>query len=287
MTRTIRERLMLMAAAALLCGPALGLEARAEQPDAPEPAIQAGPAWLGLIADRTWEGEGVRAAQILRGSPVDKAGLREGDVVVGANGEPLATVRALKKIMRQQRAGDALTLTIKRASEPAREVALTLAAIPTQRQLLTMQLMGRPAPNFSLQLLPGEEIAGVKSGELLSLKALKGKPVVLEFWATWCGPCKAYADALQQTKARHGTAIHAVAISAEERAVLLKHLEEHGEQRAYTSARDAGGIMHEAYFVRAFPLVIVLDADLRVRKIITGTDPPELIEKAVESLLKP
>ncbi|MDF2683639.1 MAG: thiol-disulfide oxidoreductase [Brevibacillus sp.] len=49
--------------------------------------------------------------------------------------------------------------------------------------------VGRAAPNFSLQQLNGPEIA---------LGDLKGKGVILNFWGTWCEPCKKEMPALQQ-----------------------------------------------------------------------------------------
>src|SRR5688572_1161822 len=56
-------------------------------------------------------------------------------------------------------------------------------------------LVGKAAPGFELQTISGEKV---------SLASLRGTPVVLNFWSTWCIPCKHEHELLQQAAQRYG-----------------------------------------------------------------------------------
>ncbi len=66
---------------------------------------------------------------------------------------------------------------------------LGFALFGNRETIKTSPLVGREAPEFALKLFNGEEV---------SLSELKGKTVLLNFWASWCMPCRQEAQALEQ-----------------------------------------------------------------------------------------
>jgi thiol-disulfide isomerase/thioredoxin len=68
-------------------------------------------------------------------------------------------------------------------------------------------LMGKPAPEFTLPDLSGKEV---------SLSSFKGKPLLINFWATWCGPCKVETPWLIELQNEYGPkGLQVVGISTE------------------------------------------------------------------------
>jgi cytochrome c biogenesis protein CcmG/thiol:disulfide interchange protein DsbE len=104
-------------------------------------------------------------------------------------------------------------------------------------------LVGRPAPPFALK--------AVGSGELLDIEKLRGRPVILNFWATWCGPCyEEHPTLVANARNLPGVQFVGVVFNDDEDKIM-RFLAERGT--AYPTLLDANGKTAIAYGVGGVP----------------------------------
>ena len=112
-------------------------------------------------------------------------------------------------------------------------------------------LVGRPAPPFSLST--------VETSESISLEELHGKPVVLNFWATWCVPCIAEHEILTTAARAMEADVQFLGIVYDDQAANIRSfLGRHGS--AYPSLMDVRGKTAIAYGVYGVPETFFIDA---------------------------
>lgn len=129
-----------------------------------------------------------------------------------------------------------------------------------------------PAPPFTLPDLAGEPV---------SLADFAGRVVVVDFWATWCEPCKQQIPVLNRFQREHGSsgvAVLGVAVDAGGREVVAPFAEEHGIQYPVLLGSES---LARDYGVPGFPALVVVDATGRLDALHLGVITPEELEAAV------
>jgi len=123
------------------------------------------------------------------------------------------------------------------------------------------QLAGKPAPELTASDMEGKPI---------SLAAYKGKTVLLDFWTTWCPPCRADAPSLDKLYAKYkdrDLAIVGFSVS-EDRAIVAKFLKEHPHEFPIVLTSETE--LPTAYQIGTFPTYIVIGQDGTLTAAVEG-----------------
>ncbi len=124
----------------------------------------------------------------------------------------------------------------------------------------TSSIVGRAAPGFELQGLEGDK---------LGLSDLKGKVVLLNFWATWCTPCKQEMPLLQQRADQFPNELTVVGINYDEPFSLVKDFVT-GLKITFPILLDPGSKVQALYQVRGYPTTIFIDGQGIIRAVHIG-----------------
>ena len=122
--------------------------------------------------------------------------------------------------------------------------------------------VGGPVPNFTLRRLEGEGT--------LSLASLRGKPAVINFFASWCGPCKAEAKILETASQQYKGRIAFVGVDYHDvTSDGRKFLAAHGI--TFPTVQDGSGKVGDEWGLTGVPETFVINAQGRLLKHIPGT----------------
>ena len=129
----------------------------------------------------------------------------------------------------------------------------------------------RPAPALPTEVLVGPRV---------TLTSLRGKPALVNFWASWCTPCKKEAPELERLASGLNGRARLVGVDWADSAQNAREFAER-HHWTYPNLRDADGGTGDRYHLAGLPTTFVLDASGRIRQALRGPQTTAGFSKAL------
>ena len=135
---------------------------------------------------------------------------------------------------------------------------------------------GAPAPEFSLQSL---------DGRMVSLNDFRGKSVVVNFWATWCPPCRSEMPDMEQIARERADDVVVLAVNVQEaREPVRRFVDQYG--LTFPIVLDTSGDVTQSFGVQSLPTSFFVDREGRVAAFNMGALNKSAIARKLELVPK-
>lgn len=227
--------------------------------------------WLGLTYKKaTYENH---LSLVVKGvhpnSGCFTAGIQAEDQIIGVQGAVLSDMSQIQNAVSKGKTGQNIKLDVLREGKKI-SVTVKLTDRPDDISSLTGSAIGSKIAEFKANFY--------QNGEK---KQAKPKATLLDFWATWCGPCRKTLPVLANVYNKYaGQGLEVIGISSEDLNTLNAFY--NGKHKSpYPLYRDATQDMWRRYGIRAVPTLMLLDQNGYIKRVWSGAPSQALVEKLV------
>ena len=141
-------------------------------------------------------------------------------------------------------------------------------------------MVGKPAPTFTLPVAANGE-----PGAQMSVADLKGRPVILDFWASWCGPCAIEAPVLDRLSRRYEKqGLVVLGVNASDPPEVIKSYAAR-KGLSYPMVMDARSEASFSYGVDRLPSLVVIDKQGNVVSYLVGIVDESALSEIITAML--
>lgn len=209
-------------------------------------------------------------------TPAQRAGFKSGDIILKIDNIPMEFSTQLIEYIRSKGVGNQVKIEFQREKK-IQSIKLELEARPDDLSVINKKVLDTKIPKF--------KVVQVKNGQVFTQKEILNKVTILEFWATWCGPCVASHKELSRF-AESEPEIAVLAVSDESTDIIKKYINK--TQPKFITLRDEGSKLNRYFLVSAIPTTFVIDKKGIIRHVAIGSGKyqEEAFRKAKEYLLE-
>lgn len=212
---------------------------------------------------------GVVVREVIGGSPAETAQLQAGDLLDTVDGQPVRSAIELVERVLNLGIGGRMAIRVLRAGTTVTVTAVLTEAPAGPAGVHQARYLNRPAPAI--------DASAPTTGVTPTVTNLRGRVTVLDFWATWCRPCRAAMRVFADWHSRYGDrGLTVVGLTDEDPSLVSAFAR--ASNVPYQLATDVESRTARRYAVNAIPTMFILDRSGVIRHVSIGISPAEYRE---------
>lgn len=237
--------------------------------------VFAGP-WLGVTFKKTeYENHlALNVQGVHPGSGCFGAGVVSGDKIIGFAGKPLMEMSQITSVLGKSRTGQVIGIEVLRDGKKI-PMNVKLTDRPDDISSLTGSAIGSKIAEFGKNFYQNAD-----------KRKQKPKATLLDFWATWCGPCRKTLPILERIYGKLGGLGLEVIGIADESLDVLNAFYERQHKSPYPLYRDATKALWSRYGIRSVPTLMLLDGDGYIKGVWSGVPNEKALEQIIQETMK-